>query len=74
MFYACIRRFDVTGTVEIFLGTKQGLNNDARSKWHNVHAWNPILRFTNHNVEPNLFAVAVAQHVPLSEKYEHHTF
>ena len=26
MFHACVRRFDVTGTVGKFLGTKQGLN------------------------------------------------
>ena len=26
MLYACVRRFDVTDTVEKFLGTKQGLN------------------------------------------------
>ena len=25
MFYACVRTFDVTGTAENFLGTKQGL-------------------------------------------------
>jgi len=26
MLYACVRRFDVTGTVEEILGTNQGLN------------------------------------------------
>ena len=25
MLYACVQKFDVTGTVENFLGTKQGL-------------------------------------------------
>ena len=27
MFYVCVRRFDVTGTVGKFLGTKQGLTH-----------------------------------------------
>ena len=27
MLHACVRRFDVTGTVGNFLGTKHGLNN-----------------------------------------------
>ena len=26
MFHACVQRFDLTGTVQNFLGTKQGLN------------------------------------------------
>ena len=26
MLYTCVQKFDVTGTVEIFLKTKQGLN------------------------------------------------
>ena len=26
MLHACVKKFDATGTVEIFLGTKQGLN------------------------------------------------
>ena len=26
MFHACVQRFDVMGTVENFLGTKQGLS------------------------------------------------
>ena len=37
MLHACIRRFDVTGTVEIFLGTKHPLITKDKLYFCNLH-------------------------------------
>jgi hypothetical protein len=44
MFHACVRTFDVMGTVEIFLGTKQVLNfQEQHDPSDSSKTWIPIM-------------------------------